>query len=74
MRRPHVYERSAPRARRDAGHEDLADYSSAARSALASIPAILVEAEACGAVALARHLGQALSEAEGILRRDTLTS
>ena len=70
MRRPHVYERTSPRAGRDGRGESQADYSPAARSALAHLPDLLREAEACGAVTLARFLGQALTEAEGILRRD----
>ena len=69
MRRPHVYERSAPRARRDVEQEGGADYVPAARAVLAAVPALLREAEAAGAVALARYLGQALTEAEGIVRR-----
>ena len=69
MRRPHVYERSAPRARRDLEHEGGADYVPAARAVLDAVPALLREAEAAGAVTLARFLGQALNEAESILRR-----
>ena len=69
MRRPSVYQRSAPRARRDVGNETGADYLPAARAAVAALPTLLRDAEAAGAVALARYLGQALSEAEGIVRR-----
>ena len=69
MRRPHVYERSVPRARRDLVQEGGADYVPAARSVLNAVPALLREAEAAGAAALARFLGQALTEAEGIVRR-----
>ena len=69
MRRPHVYERTAPRARRDVEQESGADYGPAARAVLASVPDLLRQAEACGAVTLARFLGQALTEAEGIVRR-----
>ncbi len=69
MRRPHVYERSVPRARRDVEQEGGADYMPAARGVLAAVPALLREAEAAGAVTLARFLGQALTEAEGIVRR-----
>ena len=71
MRRPHVYERSVPRARRDVEQESQDDYVPAARAAIAVLPALLRDAEAAGAVALARYLGQALSEAEGIVRRAT---
>ena len=63
MRRPHVYERAVPRARRDIEQEGGADYVPAARSVLAVLPALLREAEATGAVTLARFLGQALTEA-----------
>ena len=69
MRRPHVYQRSAPRARRDVEHEIGVDYLPAARAAVAALRTLLRDAEAAGAVALARYLGQALSEAEGIVRR-----
>ena len=69
MRRPHVYERSVPRARRDFEQEGGADYVPAAHALLAAVPALLREAEAAGAVTLARFLGQALTEAERIVRR-----
>ena len=69
MRRPHVYERSAPRAKRDVEQECSGDYAPAARAVLGSVPALLREAEICGATTLARLLGQALTEAEGIVRR-----
>jgi hypothetical protein len=71
MRRPHVYERSVPRARRDVEQESQDDYVPAAHAVLAAVPVLLRQAEASGAVALARYLGQALSEAEGIVRRGT---
>ena len=71
MRRPHVYERSVPRARRDVEQENQDDYVPAARAVLATVPALLREAEAAGAITLARFLGQALTEAEGIVRRAT---
>ena len=69
MRRPHVYERSATRAARGSRPEASADYGPAARATLAVVPDLLRQAEACGAVTLARFLGQALTEAEGIVRR-----
>ena len=69
MRRSHVYERSAPRSGRDSHHEPTADYGPAARAVLDAVPALLREAETAGAVVLARFLGQALTEAEGIVRR-----
>lgn len=69
MRRPHVYERSVPRARRDAEQDDGANYGPAAKATMAAVPDLLRQAEAAGAVTLARFLGQALTEAEGIVRR-----
>ena len=69
MRRPHVFQRSAPRVWRDVEQEAGADYTPAARATIAVLPALLREAEAAGAVTLARYLGQALTEAEGIVRR-----
>ena len=69
MRRPHVYERSATRAARVPRPEPSDDYGPAARATLAAVPDLLRQAEAAGAVTLARYLGQALSEAEGIVRR-----
>ncbi len=49
--------------------EGGADYVPAARAAIAALPDLLKQAEAAGAVVLARHLEQALSEAEGIVGR-----
>lgn len=69
MRRPHVYERTAPRARRSVEQESGADYVPATHAVLAAVPDLLRQAEAAGAVVLARYLGQALTEAEGIVRR-----
>lgn len=70
MRGPHVYERTAPRARRDVQQEGGADYL-LAHAVAAALPVLLTEAETAGATALARYLGQALTEAEGIVRRAT---
>ena len=70
MRRPHVYERSAPRPKRDHELERGEDYEPAARAAIAAVPELLILAEACGAAVLARYLGQALTEAEGIVGRE----
>ncbi len=69
MRRPHVYERSATRAARGPRPDPSGDYGPAAVATIAFVPELLRQAEAAGAVALARYLGQALSEAEGIVRR-----
>ena len=70
MRRPHVYERSVPRPRRDLEQEVAADYVPAARAVLDVVPELLHTAEAAGAITLARFLGQALSKAEGVVRRN----
>lgn len=70
MRRPHVYERSVPRAGAHARQEPTDDYEPAARAAVVGLPDLLRQAEACGAVVLARYLGQALTEAEGIVGRE----
>ncbi len=69
MRCPHVNERSATRAARGQRPEPSHDYGPAARAGIAAIPELLREAETSGAVTLARFLGQALTEAEGIVRR-----
>ena len=69
MRRPNVYQRSAPRPRRDIEQKAAADYGPAARATIAAVPVLLKQAEAAGASVLARYLGQALTEAEGIVRR-----
>ncbi len=69
MRRPHVYERSATRVARGRRAEPVEDYGPAVRATLAVVPDLLRQAEAAGAVTLARFLGQALTEAEGIVRR-----
>ncbi len=68
MRRPHVHERSATGAVRGHLPDPSDDYGPAARATIAAVPDLLRQAEAVGAVVLARHLGQALSEAEGIVR------
>ncbi len=69
MCRPHVCERSATRAAwcHHPGSSD--DCWPAARATIAAVPDLLHQAEAAGAIALARHLGQALTEAEKIVRR-----
>ncbi len=69
MRRPHVYERSATGAARGHLPDPSDDYGPAARATLAAVPDLLRQSEAAGAIALARHLGQALTKTEGIVRR-----
>ena len=54
--------------------EPVDDYGPVARATLAAVPDLLRQAEAAGAVTLARFLGQALTEAEGILRRGEVLS
>ena len=68
-RRPHVDEGSTPRAEKNGRPELSTDHASAARAAMAGLPEMLRQAEACGATTLPRHLGQALTEAEGLLWR-----
>lgn len=41
-----------------------------ARLAAERLPELIREAEACGAIVLARYLGQALTEAEDILSQE----
>jgi hypothetical protein len=69
MRRPHIFERLAPRAKRDVEQECGDDYAPVARSVLGAPPTLLREAEAAGAITLAQFLEQALTEAESIVRR-----
>ncbi len=73
MHRPHVYERSATRAARGSRSKLSADYGPAAKATVAAVPDLLRQAETAGDVALARHLEQALIEAEGIVRRASST-
>lgn len=74
MRRQHVYERSATRAARSPRPEPSDDYGPAARATLAAMPELFQQAEAAGAVTLARHLGQALGEAELICHREIISA
>ena len=69
MRRPYVCERSATRAGRGTRPEPSNDYGPAARASVEGLPNLLRQAEACGAVTLAPFMGQALTEAEAIVRR-----
>ncbi len=69
MRRPHVYEGSATRAAQGHRPGPSDDYVPSARAPIAAVPDLLRRSEAVGAVAaLARHLEQALTGAEGIVR------
>ncbi len=64
MRRPHVYERSAPRSPRGAYHEPHGDPVSAARDIAYALVGLLTKAELCGLSGLAGALQRALDEAE----------
>ena len=64
MRRPHVYERSAPRGQRPAYHEPASDFEAAAREIASALPALIARAEAAGLATLAGLLGLARDEAE----------
>ncbi len=68
MYRPYVYERSATRAARGHLPKPADDYVPAARATIAAVSDLLRQPEAVGAIALVRHLGQAFTEAEGIVR------
>ena len=68
MRRPHVYERSATRAARGPRPGPSDDHVPAALAVLAAVQTLPREAEAAGGIVLARFLGQALTEAEEIVR------
>lgn len=64
MRRPHVYERSAPRLPRNAYYEPQADPTSAARDIACALAALVWKAELSGLAGLAAALQGALEQAE----------
>ena len=64
MRRPHVYERSAPRTARGTYQQPAADAGIAGRSIAASLPSLIAKAEAAGLSGLADLLDRALAEAD----------
>lgn len=66
MRRPHVYERSAPRRRREEAQEPRADAAGCARSVARAMPALVATAEAAGLTGLAELLDAAWAEAERV--------
>ena len=72
MRRPHIYEHSATRAVRGPRPEPTDDYGPAAHAAVAALPDLVRQAEAAGAITLARFPGQALTETEGIVGKSNL--
>ncbi len=66
MRRPHVYERSVPRARRDAHEMPDGHPAQTARAILRSLPAVIAAATAAGFTELAALLDAARAEADRI--------
>ena len=62
MRRPHVYERSAPRGSRGAYHEPLSAALAAVQELGAALPAMIAKAEAAGLAETADLLRRALAE------------
>ncbi len=64
MRRPHVYERTVPRLRRDACHVPDGDPGQAARSIVRALPALIALAETAGLTSLVERLDVARIEAE----------
>lgn len=73
MRRPHVYERSVPRARRDPCREPDGDRLHAARTVLRALPGLTAGAEAAGLAALADLLEAVRREAERVAGEDPRT-
>ncbi len=66
MRRPHVYERSVPRARREAYQQPEGGDRQAARVTLRALPAMMAAADAAGLTALLGLLAAARAEAERV--------
>lgn len=66
MRRPHVYERSAPRRRRDDGVTPSVDPAEAARHVACAMPALMAMAESANLAGLASLLDAAWTEAERV--------
>ena len=64
MRRPHVYERSVPRARRDAYQMPDSDPGEAARTVVRALAGLIASADAAGLPALVVLLDAARVEAE----------
>ncbi len=64
MRRPHVYERSVPRTRRDAYQEPAGDPEIVAQAIARTLPAMILDAEEAGLTSVADHLTKALKAAE----------
>lgn len=66
MRRPHVYERSAPRSRREGHAATGGDPGQAARAMLRTLEALTLAADEAGLVRLADLLDAAWAEAERV--------
>lgn len=66
MRRPHVYERSAPRRRREDCVTPGVDPAEAARHVARAMPALMAMAESANLSALANLLDAAWAEAERV--------
>ena len=64
MRRPHVYERSVPRPRRDACQVPDSDPGEAARTVVRTLAGLIAAADAAGLLALVALLDAARLEAE----------
>ncbi len=64
MRRPHVYERSAPRGQKPAYREPEFDPAETARAIAGELRDLLAKAEATNLECLARLLASALEESE----------
>ncbi len=64
MRRPHVYERSVPRPRRDAYQVPDNDPGEAARTVVRALAGLIAAADAAGLLALVGLLDAARVEAE----------
>ena len=65
MRRPHVYERSVPRTRREAYQEPACDPAIVAQAITRTLPGMIQDAEDTGLTIVAGHLTRALNAAEG---------
>ena len=66
MRRPHVYERSAPRRRHEDGVAPCVDPAEAARSVARALPALIALAGSANLPVLAHLLDTAWAEAERV--------
>lgn len=71
MRRPHVYERSAPRGQRPAYREPNSDPAETARAIAGYLRDLLAKAEATELATLARLLASALDKSERLAARQS---